>query len=89
MPRKAYIAIRVYLALALVLTVMFCFSDFAHLGHFARRENWLSLLNVMLMGAGNAMVPTGLVMLGVWSNSWFKAGIERRAQRRFQSYSGN
>ncbi len=85
---KARIAITMCLTFVVLHWLLIGFEGFNGFGHFANRENWLFLLRVVVLGATNAVVPTGLVMLGVWSNSWFKDGIERRAQRRLQKYSG-
>jgi O-antigen/teichoic acid export membrane protein len=85
----ARIALWTYIAFAIFGFVVFYLEGFNNFGPFAARENWISLLHGLAFAAGNAIVPTVLVMLGVWSNSWFKASIARRAERRFQKYSGN
>jgi hypothetical protein len=69
---NARIAIKLYLAFAILCFVEFCFEGFSSFGHFATKENWNSVLHYLAFGAGGAIYPTGLVMLGVWSNSWFK-----------------
>jgi hypothetical protein len=89
MSLNARIAVWMYLAFTIFGFVEFCYVGFSNFGHFATRENWISLLQGLAFGARNAISLTVLVMLGVWSNSWFKAGIARRAQRRSQKYSGN
>jgi hypothetical protein len=86
---NARIAIWMYLAFAILGFVVFYIKGLNNFGQFAARDASTSLLHALGFGAGSAVFPTILVMLGVWSNSWFKAGIARRAERRFRKYSGN
>lgn len=82
MKLKWRIARNLYLAFAILLFALYCLKGFHRFGHFTQAENWQVIGRFALFAALGAVMPTVLVMLGVFSNTWFPRGFRRNKPDR-------